>query len=440
MNQMPDHLELDFHELFVNLPEALTAIAPDYTVLAATNKYLSLVLRTREELIGKNLLEAFPDSPNNADSKNRSLLRQSIDQTFQEKKVIYFDILRYDIARPEAEGGGFETRYWEASHTPVFDQNGQVKYIIRRTSNVTEREVAKLAHQETENKFKFMADTLPQLIHTADTEGNVTYVNQSWLDYTGLPETDLLSKGWQNTFHPDDLVVIEKKMQGALLANQEFQAEARIRNKAGNYRWHVVKSLPIINLSGNVQARVGSNTDIHNTKLMVQELLASNEQMAVLSDQVQLALQKAENERSILERLIMQAPAFFCILKGPEHRYELINPPYQALFPNRDLLHRTVAEALPEIVDQGFVQVLDNVYQTGQDFVAQEVPVKIGPSNAQELNQIYINFTYQAIYNQNEEITGILVFGYEVTQGVLCRQKLKELGYEINEITLSNNA
>jgi len=126
----------------------------------------------------------------------------------------------------------------------------------------------------------------------------------------------------------------------------------------------------------------------------------------------------------------MQAPAFFCILKGPEHRYALINPPYQALFPNRDLLHKTIAEALPEVVDQGLGQVLDKVYQTGQDFVAQEVPVNSGHRNAQGLEQMYINFTYQAIYNENEEITGILVFGYEVTPNVLFRQKLKELGYE----------
>ncbi|QNF31896.1 PAS domain-containing protein [Adhaeribacter swui] len=437
---MPDNINLDLNELFVHIPEALVAIAPDYTVLAATNNYLSLVLRSREALIGKNLLEAFPDSPNNADSKNRSLLRQSIDKTFQEKKVIYFDVLRYDIARPQAEGGGFETRYWEASHTPVLNQDGEVKYIIRRTTNVTERELAKLAHQETENKFKFMTDTVPQLIHTADTHGNVTYVNQRWLDYTGLSEADLLGSGWRNTFHPDDLIAVEKKMHGALPANQEFQSEVRIRNKAGYYRWHVVKSLPLVNLQGNVHMRVGSNTDIHDTKLMVQELLASNEQMAALSDQVQLAFQKAETERTTLERLIMQAPAFFCILKSPAHRYEMVNPQYQKLFPNRDLLHKTVAEALPEVVEQGFLQILDKVYQTGQDYVAQKVPIKIGRNNAHELEQIYINFTYQAIYNENEEITGILVFGYEVTQEVLFRQKLQELGYPLNEINLSHNA
>ncbi|KAA5539801.1 PAS domain-containing protein [Adhaeribacter rhizoryzae] len=420
---------LDLHEFFINIPEALVAIAPDYTVLAATNKYLTLVLRTREELIGRNLLEAFPNSPSDPDSKNESLLRKAIDQCFQEKRTISFEVLRYDIARPESVGGGYETRYWQASHTPVLDQEGNVKYIIRRTANVTERELAKQAQLESENKFKFMTDAVPQLIHTADTQGNVTYVNQRWLAYTGLTEQELLGTGWHQTFHPDDLAAVHRKMLAALPNNQEFQAEVRIKNKEGHYRWHLTKSLPLVSLAGQVQMRVGSNTDIHDTKLMVQELLASNEQMAQLSDQVQLALQKAEAERITLERLIMQAPAFFCILNGPEHRYSLINPEYQKLFPGRELLHKTVAEALPEIVEQGFIQLLDKVYQTGQDFVAEEVPVKIGRTNVQTLEQIYINFTYQAIYNEAEAVTGILVFGYEVTQQVIFRQKLKELGF-----------
>ncbi|MGV3588502.1 MAG: PAS domain-containing protein [Adhaeribacter sp.] len=420
---------LDLHELFINIPEALVAIAPDYTVLAATNKYLTLVLRTREELIGRNLLEAFPNSPSDHNSKNELLLRQAIDQCFQEKKYLSFEVLRYDIARPATAGGGFETRYWQASHTPVLDHNNNVKYIIRRTANVTERELARQAQLESENKFKFMTDAMPQLIHVADTQGNVTYVNQRWLAYSGLMEQELLGTGWRNTFHPDDLAAVQRKMQDALPNNQEFQAEVRIKNKEGHYRWHLTKSLPLVSLAGQVQMRVGSNTDIHDTKLMVQELLVSNEQMAQLSDQVQLALQKAEAERTTLERLIMQAPAFFCILNGPEHRYSLINPEYQKLFPGRELLHKTVSEALPEIVEQGFIQLLDKVYQTGQDFVAEEVPVKIGRTNVQNLEQIYINFTYQAIYNEAEAVTGILVFGYEVTQQVIFRQKLKELGF-----------
>ena len=421
---------MDLHELFIHIPEALVAIAPDYTVLEATDKYLAVVLRTREELIGKNLLEAFPDSPNNVNSKNESLLRQSIDKTFREKKANYFEVMRYDIARPEADGGGFETRYWEASHTPVLDQSGNVKYIIRRTANVTARELAKQAQLETENKFKFMTDTVPQLIHTADTNGNVTHVNQRWLSYTGLTTEELLGAGWRQTFHPDDLAAVQKKMQEALPTNQEFQAEVRIRNKEGQYRWHVVKSLPLVNLDGTIRARVGSNTDIHDTKLLVQELLSSNEQMAQLSDQVQEAYQKAEAERAILERLILRAPGLFVILKGPEHRFELINPAYQQLYPDRDFTHKTVDEALPEIVEQGFLQVLDNVYQTGQDFVAEEVPFKINQPDNQPHKIIYFNFTYQAIYDQNDKIIGILAFGYDVTPQALYKQKLKELGYD----------
>ncbi|QMU28884.1 PAS domain-containing protein [Adhaeribacter radiodurans] len=436
---MSENAKVDLHELFVNIPEALIAIAPDYTVLEVTNKYLTLVLRTREQLMGSNLLEAFPDSPEDDSSKNTSLLRQSIDKTFREKIVNYFEPLRYDIVRPSAQGGGYETRYWEASHTPILDEAGEVKYIIRRTSNVTQRELAKRAHLEMENKFKYMTDAVPQLIHTADTQGNVTYVNQRWLNYTGLSAEELLGTGWRNTFHPDDLAAVQKKMDVALPPNEEFQAEVRIRNKEGNYRWHLTKSLPLVNLEGAVNMRVGSNTDIHDAKIMVQELLATNEQMSQLSDQVHLAFQKVEAERSTLERLILRAPGLFCILKGSELRFELVNPAYQELYPGRELLHKTVAEALPEIVDQGFLEVLQSVYQTGQDFVAEEIPFTLYRFADQAPETIYFNFTYQAIFDENNKVSGILGFGYDVTPQVTFKQKLKELGYDTNKSPLPSN-
>lgn len=121
---------------------------------------------------------------------------------------------------------------------------------------------------------------------------------------------------------------------------------------------------------------VGSSTAIHSTKEMVAELLHANQQLETLSDQVQKAYSSAESQRLTLERLIMQAPAIFAILKGPTHRFDLVNPHYQRLFPKRNLVGKTAAEAVPEIVDQGFIQILENVFQTGTPFVADEIPVQ----------------------------------------------------------------
>jgi len=124
----------------------------------------------------------------------------------------------------------------------------------------------------------------------------------------------------------------------------------------------------------------------------------------------------------------MQAPAMFCILKGPEHRFELVNRLYQQqLFPNREIVNRTVAEALPEVIDQGFIQLLDNVYNTGKEFVAEEVLIKLDRHNTGELEDVYVTFIYQPLYDEAEQVIGILAFVFEVTQQVLYKKKLQEL-------------
>ncbi|WP_114778409.1 PAS domain-containing protein [Botryobacter ruber] len=418
---------MDLYKLFVNIPETIVVISPEYKVLEATDAYLEATMRTREELIGQNFLEAFPDNPDSSASSNTALLRKSLDNALYGKKVDYLDVLRYDIPKPKADGGGFDIRYWEASHTPVLDEQGEVMFIIQRTSDVTEREITKLALSESQQKFRFMAEAMPQLVMTMNPKGELTYFNQRWTDYTGIPIKELLDTRWAAFVHPDDLPVLEKRWQAAFRAGTEFQAEMRLREKNGSYRWFLCRCLPMQDENGNILMWVGSSTDIHDTRQMVQELLESNEQMSHLSDQVQTAYLKVEAERKTLERLIMQAPAVFCILKGPEHRFELVNPYYQNLFPSRKLLGKPIAEALPEIVAQGFVDILDNVFQTGKEFVAEEIFVRLDKTGTGNLVDTYFTIIYQPLLDEEDNITGILVFGNEITEQVKYRQKLQEL-------------
>lgn len=172
---------------------------------------------------------------------------------------------------------------------------------------------------------------------------------------------------------------------------------------------------------------VGSYTDIHDTRQLVMELLASNEQMVTLSDQVQLAFQKAEAERMAMEQLILKAPFFCCILKGADHRYELVNENYQKLLPKKELIGKTVAEVLPEVVEQGFTQILDKVYQTGEDFVAEGIPIKLDRYNTTDLEELFLTFIYQALYDEQGKITGILVFGHDVTEQEKFKLKVRDL-------------
>jgi PAS domain S-box-containing protein len=416
---------MDYKKLFSHIPAAMVVLSPDYIILAATDEYLKITMRTREQIVGRHfLLEAFPDKEL---SYEENPVRASLDKALQSKQVVYLDVIRYDLPKPEAAGGGYDVRYWEASHTPALDEKGNIEFLVQHTSDVTERELAKRALTESEEKFRFMAEAMPQLIFTTDAAGKLTYLNKRWESYTNIPIEELLKDGWQHVIYPDDMPAVAAKWEESFKNGTDMQVELRKRDKEDTYRWHLCRTLPMKDEEGNILMWVGSSTDIHDTRKMVQELLEANEQMATLSDQVQVAYNKAESERKKLERLIMQAPAMFCILKGPEHRFELVNTQYQQLFPKRQLQGLTVVEALPEVIEQGFVQLLDSVYNTGKEFVAEEVLIKLDRQNNGQLQDVYLNFIYQPLY-EAEQVAGILVFAYDVTQQVLFRKKLQQLG------------
>ncbi|MGV3642256.1 MAG: PAS domain-containing protein, partial [Adhaeribacter sp.] len=230
---------MDFEKLFSKLPQTMVVVSPgeNYRILTATEAYLEVTMRRMEDLVGKPfLLEAFPDKEV---PYEQNPVKLSLDRALATRQVDFLDVIRYDLAKPEAEGGSYETRYWEASHTPVLDEAGQVEYIIQHTSDVTARELARQAQQESEAKFKFVTDAVPELIYTADKEGQTTYVNQRWLHYTGLPAEQLQGTSWKQVIHPEDLPLLLSRQQEALAAGSGYQVECRIRDKDGNYRWHL---------------------------------------------------------------------------------------------------------------------------------------------------------------------------------------------------------
>jgi signal transduction histidine kinase len=147
-----------------------------------------------------------------------------------------------------------------------------------------------------------------------------------------------------------------------------------------------------------------------------------------------LAKKQLERESQRLADLFQQAPAFFAALTGPEHRFELVNLTYQELVGQRDVLGKTLREAVPEADEQGFIQILDRVYQTGEPFVGRGMPIQLARARAQSLDLRYLDFVYQPRYEADGRISGIIVLGIDVTetrrteQLLLQSEKLNAVG------------
>ncbi|MEO8798969.1 MAG: ATP-binding protein, partial [Polyangiaceae bacterium] len=136
------------------------------------------------------------------------------------------------------------------------------------------------------------------------------------------------------------------------------------------------------------------------------------------------ATKEAEAARAELEGLFMQAPAPICIVRGPAHVFAFANPAYVELVgTGRALVGLSVREALPELEGQGFYELLDGVYRTGERFVGESVPIKL-QRGAESVDR-FLTFIYDAFRDIDDNIVGVLVMAFDVTDNVLARQSVQ---------------
>src|SRR5690606_11215251 len=136
-------------------------------------------------------------------------------------------------------------------------------------------------------------------------------------------------------------------------------------------------------------------------------------------------------ELSRLKQLFQQAPGFMCALKGPDYIFEIANDAYYQLVGHRDVLGMPVAEALPELMEQGYLEKLDRVFITGEPFIGRALPILLKREPQAALEPRYIDLVYQPIRAENGDITGIFVQGHDVTEAHnLAREVAYQAGHD----------
>jgi len=127
----------------------------------------------------------------------------------------------------------------------------------------------------------------------------------------------------------------------------------------------------------------------------------------------QLSADRGERER--LQRMFEQAPGFMALLEGPDHRFTVANRAFHDLVGGRDLVGRAVANAIPEFAGQGFIEILDEVSQSGEPFVGHSMPLRISASPG-TTEQLFLDVLFQPVTDQEGEPAGIFVQGHNVTE------------------------
>jgi signal transduction histidine kinase len=145
---------------------------------------------------------------------------------------------------------------------------------------------------------------------------------------------------------------------------------------------------------------------------------------AELEGRVQKRILEFQQQQRLLHQILAQVPAAVATLHEPEHRFSFFNDRYAALTGHRATLQQTVAEALPEVVEQGFIDLLDHVYTRGEPFIGKEIAIVLEQPTGPPV-QRHLDFTYQPLTDPHGRVQGILVFIIDVSEQVRVRQQVQ---------------
>jgi signal transduction histidine kinase len=149
--------QVDFRSLFEAAPGLYLVLDPDLRIVAVSDAYLGATMTRRDQIMGRGIFDVFPDNPDDPEATGVSNLSASLGRVRREKVADTMAVQKYDIQRPEAEGGGFEERYWSPKNTPVLDEAGELAYIIHRVEDVTE--FVRLTERGTEQEAEIFLRT-----------------------------------------------------------------------------------------------------------------------------------------------------------------------------------------------------------------------------------------------------------------------------------------
>jgi signal transduction histidine kinase/CheY-like chemotaxis protein len=146
----------DFRVLFESAPGLYLVLTPDLRIVAVSDAYLQATMTERDVILGRQLFDVFPDNPNDPRADGVRNLKASLDRVLNSRTQDAMAVQKYDIRRPEAEGGAFEERYWSPVNSPVLGPDGLISYIIHRVEDVTEFvRVKQMGNEEKKHAEEF---------------------------------------------------------------------------------------------------------------------------------------------------------------------------------------------------------------------------------------------------------------------------------------------
>ena len=422
----------DYKTSFEQSPALIIIIDTNFCITVVSDSYLKATDTKRENIMGQNIFNIFPNNPDDVTSDGEAIILASFNRVLKNKIPDIIPVIKYDIPKPANEGLGFTTKYWRACHSPVLDEFNNVKSIIQFVEDVTENTVliAQLKKEkrilkqleESEKRYNLLLMTSPfAFTIVKGKEMVVALINDSckkvWNKNGQIEGRSLWEVLPELIDTPFPALLNEVYTTGIPFYGDELTISFQRADKMEDLYFNFI-----------FQPYFEADETISGVAIFAYEVTAQVMLRNALAYQKEIetqALKRIEESNKRFYTMFMQSPFAFAVLKGSDLVITLANDLMKDFFgKGSDVEGKTVLEILPELIDQPFISIFQKVYTTGVPFYANEVLGKIQYDGI--LKQRYFNVAFQPDLNADQTISGVIAIVYEVTEMVLARIKVEQ--------------
>ena len=301
-------------------------------------------------------------------------------------------------------------KWWDVRISALPAADGAPPQLIAVSQDVTVAHGMRSELAARDARYASLVEATAAIVWKTAAGGECDTEQPAWAAFTGQDFARSRGWGWLDAVHPDDRDMTAAAWRRALESGSTYLGEHRLRRADGTYRHMSVKAVPIPDpQSGAAREWIGVHTD-------VTALAAVREDRERLVKELQAAHQR-------MSEVFMRAPAFMCVLSGPEHVVEFVNDRYRELVGERPLLGLPTEEAVPELATQGLLAMLDRVYASGEAYAASDLLVRLQRTPGAAPERRYVDLVFIALRDADGMITGVLGHGVDQTH-----RKMAEIG------------
>ena len=293
MNPFDPSSPPDFAALFGAAPGLLLAVRTDeaFTIAAASDTYLQATMTRREGIVGRPIFEVFPDNPDDPAAASVQGVRGAFDRVRRERMLEIMPVYQHDIRRPEAEGGGFERRFWQTSVSPVL-ANGELRYLLCRVEDMTARVRGERERDDARVRLEATHAAAEMGTWIWEVETNRVFADCNLARMFNVSAADAEGgslESYLRALHPDDVGPTMEAVARAVREGGSYVVEYRLARPDGEgYRWVIARGSAERDADGRVRRFPGVVLDVTERKLAEQSLRENEERLRMAVESARL--------------------------------------------------------------------------------------------------------------------------------------------------------